>query len=400
MLHRCGRRLVRPRRLLSTGSAPANHVDLDRLVRQHFPSMDFAMAYGSGVFVQKSYDLDDATAADAAAAGSARCGGVAATAATDMTCDEAAQAVAANPQIATAAPTPTPAPTSAAAAKDAPMIDLVFAVPDSAAWHSENLARNPSHYSLLARAAPRGAVPALQERSGAHIYYNTLVPIPGEYIHGHGGGGGGSGREQRDDEDSGDAGDAGDGSGNGNGTEGNAASYLMKYGVISTTHLCEDLVDWRTLYVSGRMHKPVRVLLGMPADLAAATQTNLQHALKVALLLLPGTFTERDLFMVRGRVGGGGGGGEWRGGKCVRVLLCVCVCECYCMCVCARTQLRVAHCGRGRGRHMYCERMCGVGVWCMCTHYPIRTWRGVACGGVWLSQQYVSHTSHIRLTLL
>ena len=318
MLHRCGRRLVRPRRLLSTGSAPANHVDLDRLVRQHFPSMDFAMAYGSGVFVQKSYDLDDATAADAAAAGSARCGGVAATAATDMTCDEAAQAVAANPQIATAAPTPTPAPTSAAAAKDAPMIDLVFAVPDSAAWHSENLARNPSHYSLLARAAPRGAVPALQERSGAHIYYNTLVPIPGEYIHGHGGGGGGSGREQRDDEDSGDAGDAGDGSGNGNGTEGNAASYLMKYGVISTTHLCEDLVDWRTLYVSGRMHKPVRVLLGMPADLAAATQTNLQHALKVALLLLPGTFTERDLFMVRGRVGGGEGGS---------------VCECYCVCV-------------------------------------------------------------------
>ena len=215
------------------------------------------------------------------------------------------------------------------------MIDLVFAVPDSAAWHSENLARNPSHYSLLARAAPRGAVPALQERSGAHIYYNTLVPIPGEYIHGHGGGGGGSGREQRDDEDSGTAGDAGDGSGSGNGTEGNAASYLMKYGVISTTHLCEDLVDWRTLYVSGRMHKPVRVLLGMPADLAAATQTNLQHALKIALLLLPGTFTERDLFMVRGRVGGGEGGS---------------VCECYCVCVCVRVLLYVcvrAHAAAG-----------------------------------------------------
>ena len=362
--------------------------------------MDFAMAYGSGVFVQKSYDLDDATADAAAVAGSATSAATAATAATaaatDMTCDEAVQAVAANPQTATAAPTPTPAPTSAAAAKDAPMIDLVFAVPDSAAWHSENLARNPSHYSLLARAAPRGAVPALQERSGAHIYYNTLVPIPGEYIHGHGGdsgdsggGGGGTGREQRNDGDSGDAGDAGDGSGSGNGTDGNAASYLMKYGVISTAHLCEDLVDWRTLYVSGRMHKPVRVLLGMPVDLAAASQTNLQHALKTAFLLLPGTFTERDLFMVRGRLGGGGGGGEWRGGKCG--------CECYCACVCARACSCGWHnVGVGVGAGVTCTvRVCVVWAYGVCAH-TVQYVRGVACG-VWLSQQYVSHTSHITM---
>ncbi|RYG50021.1 hypothetical protein EON66_12305 [archaeon] len=33
---------------------------------------------------------------------------------------------------------------------------------------------------------------------------------------------------------------------------------MMKYGVISTHALVDDLLHWRSLYVSGRMHKPVR----------------------------------------------------------------------------------------------------------------------------------------------
>ena len=32
----------------------------------------------------------------------------------------------------------------------------------------------------------------------------------------------------------------------------------MKYGVISVRSLLDDLLNWRTLYMSGRMHKPVR----------------------------------------------------------------------------------------------------------------------------------------------
>jgi len=31
----------------------------------------------------------------------------------------------------------------------------------------------------------------------------------------------------------------------------------MKYGVISTHTLVDDLVNWRSMYISGRMHKPV-----------------------------------------------------------------------------------------------------------------------------------------------
>lgn len=33
---------------------------------------------------------------------------------------------------------------------------------------------------------------------------------------------------------------------------------MIKYGVVSVQTLCADLRDWRTLYLSGRMHKPVR----------------------------------------------------------------------------------------------------------------------------------------------
>lgn len=36
---------------------------------------------------------------------------------------------------------------------------------------------------------------------------------------------------------------------------------LIKYGVVSTQTLCEDLTTWKTLYLSGRMHKPVRSLI-------------------------------------------------------------------------------------------------------------------------------------------
>lgn len=102
--------------------------------------------------------------------------------------------------------------------------------------------------------------------------------------------------------------------------------------------LCKDLIEWETLYCSGRMHKPVRTLsslrclpdntrslnLYVPLVLfpcstlcspfpgyafsqirivkddprvKLANQVNLASALRVSLLTLPPTFSERDLYL-------------------------------------------------------------------------------------------------------
>lgn len=39
---------------------------------------------------------------------------------------------------------------------------------------------------------------------------------------------------------------------------------LIKYGVVSSSTLCQDLQNWTTLYLSGRMHKPVRNCAAFP----------------------------------------------------------------------------------------------------------------------------------------
>lgn len=69
----------------------------------------------------------------------------------------------------------------------------------------------------------------------------------------------------------------------------------MKYGVISTKTLRRDLEIWDTLYVSGRLHKPV---LGLSCNTALrpALGSNIRSALTFALLQLPPTFTELQLY--------------------------------------------------------------------------------------------------------
>ncbi|KAL8212429.1 UNVERIFIED_CONTAM: Phosphatidate cytidylyltransferase, mitochondrial [Gekko kuhli] len=94
------------------------------------------------------------------------------------------------------------------------MLDFVFAVDDSVSWHKRNLSKNRSHYSFLKYFGAKRINNV--QNYGAGIYYNTLVPSNGRVI---------------------------------------------KYGVISTDMLIEDLLRWKTLYVAGRLHKPVAVYL-------------------------------------------------------------------------------------------------------------------------------------------
>ena len=58
------------------------------------------------------------------------------------------------------------------------MTDFVIGVRESESWHRENLRLHPGHYSGLARLGGAGRVASWQEKFGARLYFNTLVPWP------------------------------------------------------------------------------------------------------------------------------------------------------------------------------------------------------------------------------
>ncbi|XP_025916958.1 phosphatidate cytidylyltransferase, mitochondrial isoform X2 [Apteryx mantelli] len=131
------------------------------------------------------------------------------------------------------------------------MLDFVFAVDDSVTWHMMNLLKNRSHYSFLKVFGPK-QISNIQSY-GAGIYYNTLVPCNGR---------------------------------------------MIKYGVISTDALIDDLFHWKTLYVAGRLQKPVKILTqNENGRLQAALVSNLKSAVTAAFLMLPESFSEEDLYM-------------------------------------------------------------------------------------------------------
>ncbi|KAI9793966.1 MAG: Mitochondrial translocator assembly and maintenance protein 41 [Piccolia ochrophora] len=145
-----------------------------------------------------------------------------------------------------------PSPASAITAAQrgqAKMIDMIFGVSYTQHWHSLNLHQHRPHYSLLGSLGS-GLVSNVQDRWGAGVYFNPYVTV--------------------------------------NGT-------LIKYGVVNLDTLCRDLSEWDTLYLAGRLQKPVKILRDDPR-VRLANQVNLISALRVALLLLPRTFDERQLY--------------------------------------------------------------------------------------------------------
>lgn len=129
------------------------------------------------------------------------------------------------------------------------MIDFIFGVTFTQHWHSLNLNQHRDHYSALGSLGS-GAVSYVQDRMGAGVYFNTHVVVNG---------------------------------------------ILIKYGVVNIDTLCRDLTEWDTLYLAGRLHKPVKILRD-DARVRLANQMNLLSALRTALLLLPERFTELELY--------------------------------------------------------------------------------------------------------
>jgi len=129
------------------------------------------------------------------------------------------------------------------------MIDFIFGVSYTQHWHSLNLQQHRSHYSALGSLGS-GAVSNVQDKWGAGVYFNPYITV--------------------------------------NGT-------LIKYGVVNLDTLCTDLSEWTTLYIAGRLQKPVKILRDDPR-VRLANQVNLISALRTALLLLPPSFTEQELY--------------------------------------------------------------------------------------------------------
>jgi translocator assembly and maintenance protein 41 len=129
------------------------------------------------------------------------------------------------------------------------MIDFIFGVSYTQHWHSLNLHEHRDHYSALG-AFGSGLVSRVQDDWGAGVYFHPYVTV--------------------------------------NGT-------LIKYGVVNLDTLCTDLSEWSTLYLAGRLQKPVKILRDDP-KVRLANQVNLLSALRTALLLLPPKFTEEELY--------------------------------------------------------------------------------------------------------
>ncbi|KAF6992245.1 hypothetical protein CFC21_009257 [Triticum aestivum] len=130
------------------------------------------------------------------------------------------------------------------------MVDYILGVADPLQWHSENLARNPTHYSSwMARRGPE-SVTWLADRVGVGVYFNPFVEWGDKRI---------------------------------------------KYGVVAMKDLATDILTWDQFYLSGRLQKPVRVLVDN-WDIRKVNTVNLKMAAAASLLLLPEEFTEYDLY--------------------------------------------------------------------------------------------------------
>lgn len=133
-----------------------------------------------------------------------------------------------------------------------PMIDMIFVVDDPIGFHAQNVLWNPSHYSSV-KYLGHNFISKIQELWPAKVYFNTLIPVTEEGI-------------------------------------------LLKYGVVKSVDLIDDLYDWDYIYLAGRLHKPVLEIGVATGELKSSLLQNLYNALHAALLILPGCFSELELY--------------------------------------------------------------------------------------------------------
>jgi len=136
---------------------------------------------------------------------------------------------------------------------DAGMLDLIFVVGDTRKFHEENLQRFPHHYAPWLRRGGPDLATTIQRKGfpwlgDAHVLFHVVDAETDNHQQHHG-------------------------------------LPKMKYGVVDKKDLVGDLVDWDSLYLAGRMHKPTLSIIANDDDVLEAQRTNLRAAMATALLL-------------------------------------------------------------------------------------------------------------------
>ncbi|KAI0523248.1 hypothetical protein KFK09_005642 [Dendrobium nobile] len=131
------------------------------------------------------------------------------------------------------------------------MVDYIIGVADPEKWHAENFERNKIHYSRWMSILGPKMITCVADKIGVGVHFNPFV-------------------EWRD--------------------------KIIKYGVVRMQDLALDILTWDRFYLSGRLQKPVHVLVDN-WDIRKVNLVNLKAATCAALLLLPPVFTEEDLYV-------------------------------------------------------------------------------------------------------
>ncbi|CAN1239539.1 Phosphatidate cytidylyltransferase, mitochondrial [Linum grandiflorum] len=132
------------------------------------------------------------------------------------------------------------------------MVDYILGVADPLKWHSEvNLKLNRNHYaSWMVHLGGAKLITEVADDIGVGVHFNPFVTWNDK---------------------------------------------MVKYGVVRMHDLVQDILNWQRFYTSGRLQKPVHVLVDN-LDVEKLNAVNLRAAIAAALLILPSKFTEEDLY--------------------------------------------------------------------------------------------------------
>jgi translocator assembly and maintenance protein 41 len=150
---------------------------------------------------------------------------------------------------------------SVASASAGKLVDLIVVARDAREWHAQLLSSRPGDYALVPRLAGASAVARWQRLGPGKTWFHADV-----------------------------------------GVRCAGSVVRCKYGVVALADLVEDLERWDSLYVAGRLHKPVKFVSGGPAavgcdaEFGRALAANLRHAAHAALFCLPERFSELDFY--------------------------------------------------------------------------------------------------------